>query len=116
MVEREIMVIQLVSVSIRPEQRDKWLELVRVNAAQTRAEEGCESYQISEDVETPNYFVIVERWASLDAQLSHFRTTAFGELMGDLGEVIAGPPEVSIHEVASTLTLDEALAAARESR
>jgi quinol monooxygenase YgiN len=106
------MVIQLVGVAIRPEQRDRWLELIRENAAQTLAEDGCESYRISEDVEKPNNFVIVERWASLEAQYGHFRTPGFGELMGALGEIIAGPPEVSIHEVASTLTLDEALAAA----
>ena len=106
------MVMQVVNVSIRPEQRDRWLELIRANAAQTRAEEGCENYQISEDLERPNDFVIVERWASLDAQYGHFRTPQFGELMGALGDIIAGPPEVSIHEVASTLTLDEALAAA----
>jgi hypothetical protein len=36
--------------------------------------------------------------------------------MGPLGDVIAALPEASIHEVASTLTLDEALAAARASR
>jgi quinol monooxygenase YgiN len=48
------MVIQLVSVSIRPEQRERWLELIPRNAAQTRAEEGCESYRISEELETPN--------------------------------------------------------------
>ena len=106
------MVIQLVNVSIRPEQRDKWFELVRMNAAHTRAEEGCESYQISEELETPNTFVIVERWASLEAQYDHFRSPEFGELMGALGDVLAGPPDVSINEVASTLTLDEALAAA----
>jgi quinol monooxygenase YgiN len=106
------MVLQVVRASIRPEQRDRWLELIRMNAAQTRAEEGCESYQICEDVETPNNFVIVERWRDLDAQYSHFRAPEFGELMGKLGDVIAGPPEVAIYEVASTQTLDEALAAA----
>lgn len=106
------MVIQVVSVSIRPDQREKWLGLIRLNAAQMRAEEGCDSYQVSEDVEVPNRFVIVERWASLDAKYSHLRTPEFGKLMGALGDVLAGPPEVSIHEVASTLTLDEALAAA----
>lgn len=106
------MVIQLVRVSIRPEQRERWLELIRANAAQTRAEEGCESYQISEDVETKNVFAIVERWATLEAQYSHFRKPGFGEMMGALGDVIAGPPEVSINEVSSTLDLDEALAAA----
>jgi quinol monooxygenase YgiN len=106
------MVIQLVNVSIRPEQRDSWLELIRVNADQTRAEEGCESYQIGEDVDAPNTFVIVERWASLEAQYNHFRKPEFGKLMGSLGDVIAGPPEVSINEVSWTLTLDQALAAA----
>jgi quinol monooxygenase YgiN len=76
------------------------------------AEEGCESYQVSEDVESPNTFFIVERWASMEAQLRHFRTPGFGRLMGDLGDILAGPPEVSINKVSSTLTLDEALAAA----
>jgi quinol monooxygenase YgiN len=106
------MVIQLVNVSIKPEQRDRWLELIHANASQTRAEEGCESYQISEDLETPSKFVIVERWTSLEAQYSHFQRPEFGELMGALGDLLAGPPDVSINEVASTLTLDEALAAA----
>jgi quinol monooxygenase YgiN len=106
------MVVQLIKVSIRADRRDRWLELIRQNAAQTRAEEGCESYQIGEDVEAPNRFIIVERWTGLEAQYDHFRRPEFGQLMGALGDVLAGPPEVSIHEVASTLTLDEALAAA----
>ena len=106
------MVIQVVRASIRPEQRDRWLELIRLNAAQTRAEQGCASYQICEDIESPNTFVIVEEWTSLDAQYDHFRSPDFGRLMGSLRDVLAGPPEVSIHEVASTLTLEEALAAA----
>jgi quinol monooxygenase YgiN len=110
------MVIQLVRVSIRPERRDRWLGLIRANVTQTLAEEGCESYQVSEDVDAPNDFVIVERWTSLEAQYSHFRAAEFGQLMGALGDVLAGPPEVSIHEVGSTLTLDEALAAAGVSR
>ena len=103
------MVIQLVNVSIRPEQRERWLDLIRENAAQTRAEEGCESYQVAEDLEMPNTFVIAERWTDLEAQYRHFRTPSFGQLIAALGDIIAGPPVVSIHEVASTLTLDEAL-------
>ena len=103
------MVIQLVRVTIKSEQRERWLELIRQNATQTRAEEGCESYQISEDLETPNKFVIVERWTDMEAQYDHFRNPEFGKLMGALGDVIAAPPEVSIHEVAATLSLEEAL-------
>lgn len=105
-------IIQLVRVAIRPDQRDLWLNVMRSNAEQSRSEEGCQSYQVAEDVEAPNTFVIVERWASMEAQYQHFRTPEFGTLMGRLGDVLAGPPEVSINEVARTLTLDEALAAA----
>ena len=106
------MVVQVVRVSIKPEQRDHWLELIRMNAAQTRAEEGCESYRVCEDIETPNAFVLVEEWTSMGAQYEHFRNPEFGKLIGSLHEVLAGPPDVSIHDVASTQTLDDALAAA----
>ena len=106
------MVVQVVRVAINPDQRDRWLELVRANAAETRAEKGCESFLVCEDLETPNTFVLVEQWANMEAQYDHFRNPRFGELMGALQPVLAGPPEVSIHDVASTQTLEEALAAA----
>ena len=106
------MVIQLVKVSIRPEQRERWLELVREDAIPTRSEPGCERFQISEDLESPNTFHLVEQWVDMDAQYDHFRNPKFGELMGALQDVLAGPPEVSIHDVASTQTMDEGLAAA----
>src|SRR5688500_15641049 len=67
------MVIQLVRVSVKPDQRERWLELVRANAAETRTEDGCETYEVCEDVEAPNTFVLVERWRDLDSQYDHFR-------------------------------------------
>lgn len=105
------MIVQIVKASIKPDQRDRWLEVIERNATQTRAEEGCQSYQVAEDVEAPNNFVIVELWTSLDAVTNHFRTQ-FQELMSALGDVFAEPPEAFIHDVASTLSLQEVLAAA----
>ncbi len=105
------MVVQLVRASIKPERRDRWLEVIRRNAAQTRAEEGCEGYQIAEDLEAPHTFVIIEQWANLDAVYKHFRAQ-FEDLMAALGDVFAVPPEAVIHEVASTLNLEQVLAAA----
>src|SRR5688572_13543997 len=105
------MIVQLVRASIKPEQRDHWLEVIARNATDTRAEEGCEGYQIAEDPEAPNTFVIIELWANMEAVHSHFRNE-FEELMAALGDVFASPPQAWIHEVASTLTLEEVLAAA----
>ena len=105
------MIIQLVRASVRPEQRDRWLEVIRRNAALTRAETGCESYQCAEDLEVPNNFVIVEQWEDLETVKDHFRAQ-FESLMTALTGVFAAPPEASIHEIASTLSLGEVLAAA----
>jgi quinol monooxygenase YgiN len=58
-------------------------------------------------IETPNTFVLVEEWSDIDALYEDF-----GKMVEGLGDVLAGPPEVSIHQAASTQTLDEALAAA----
>jgi quinol monooxygenase YgiN len=106
------MVIQIVRVAIRPDQRNRWNELIQKNVTQTRSEKGCESYHVGEDLDAPNTFMIVERWNSLESKYAHFRTPEFGQMMGALGDVLAGPPEVSINEVANSHTLDEALAAA----
>lgn len=105
------MIVQIVRASIKPEERDRWLEVIAQNATQTRTEEGCQGYQVAEDLEVPNNFVIVELWTSLDAVKNHFRAQ-FEQLMGALGDVFAAPPEAFIHEVASTMTLQEVLAAA----
>lgn len=105
------MIVQIVNASIKPEKRDLWLEAIERNATQTRAAEGCESYQVAEDLERPNSFVIVELWTDLDAVKKHFRAQ-FEDLMKVLGETFAEPPQAFIHEVSSTLTLEEVLAAA----
>ncbi len=105
------MVVQLIRASIKPDQRERWLEVIRGNAARTRAEEGCEDYQVAEDLEAPNTFAIIERWANLEAVYRHFQNQ-FEELMAALGDVFAAPPEAWIYEVGSTLTLDEVLARA----
>jgi quinol monooxygenase YgiN len=105
------MIIQVVRASIKPAARDLWLEVVRQNAIKTRSAEGCESYQIGEDLEVPNTFIILEHWTDLNAIHSHFRNQ-FKDLMALLGDVFAAPPQASFYEVTSTRTLAEVLAAA----
>lgn len=105
------MIVQIVEASIRPEQRDQWLKVIEQNAVQTRAEKGCLSFQVAEDVEVPNTFAIIEMWADMEAVHDHFRAQ-FEDLMAALGDVFAQPPKASIHEISSTVPLEEALAAA----
>ena len=104
------MVVVHARLSVKPEARERWLELADAVTGPSRAEDACRSYQLFEAVETPGVFVFVEEWESIDGLHDHFHTAHFTELSGALGEVLAGPPEGWVHEVASTRTLDETLA------
>lgn len=97
---------------IKPESRERWLELLDAVTAPSRAEDACQSYTIYESVESPNTFIFVEEWTGLDGLQAHFHTPHFTEFFAGLGEVVAAPPVGSVSETSSTQTLDEALAAA----
>ena len=105
------MVILHAQAPIKPEARERWLALLDAVTPPSRAEDACQSYVLYEALETPNTFIFVEEWASLDGLYAHFHTPHFTEFFAALGEVLAGPPSGSVSEVASTQTLDEAFAA-----
>jgi quinol monooxygenase YgiN len=105
------MVIVHARVPIKAESREQWLSIASAVAGPSRREEACRSYRLYEDLETPNSFIFIEEWTDLEALYRHFRTPHFSEFFGALPEVLAAPPGGSVHEVASTLTLDDALAA-----
>jgi quinol monooxygenase YgiN len=105
------MVVLHARVLIKPEAGERWRSIADAVAGPSRAEEACRSYRIYEDIETPNSFIFVEEWENLDDVYRHFQTRHFTEFLGVLPQVLAGPPDGSVHEVASTLTLNDALAA-----
>ena len=106
------MVVLHALVTIKAEARERWLELLDAVTPPSRAEDACQSYVLYEAIETPNTFIFVEEWGSLDGLYAHFHTPHFTVLLNALGEVLAAPPTASISEVSSTQTLDEAFAAA----
>jgi quinol monooxygenase YgiN len=104
-------IIHIVKASIRPEKRATWFEVTGQNAERTRAEAGCQAYQVTEDTEVPNDFVIVELWADMEALHAHLRSH-FEWIMSSLGDSFAAPPEANVYEVSSTHSLQDVLAAA----
>ena len=105
------MVVLHAYVPIKPEARERWLSIVDAGAKASRVEEACRGYRIYEDIETPSSFIFVEEWESLDGLYRHYQTPHFTAFFAALPEVLAGPPGGSVHEVASTLRLNESLAA-----
>lgn len=105
------MIILNATAPIKPEARERWLAILSALTPPSRAEEACQSYVIYEAVETPNTFIFVEKWTSLEGLYAHFHTPHFGKFFAALGEVLAGPPTGFVSGESSTQTLDQALAA-----
>src|SRR5689334_9970231 len=62
----------------------------------SRKEKGCRAYDLNRDAETPTRYVVYERWQNLAALDAHTRTPHFTALLGEVGELLAGPPEVKV--------------------
>jgi quinol monooxygenase YgiN len=74
------MIHVLAIITAKPGQRDKILEAFRANVPAVRAEDGCIEYGAAVDTEGlgsfqakfgPDTFVVVEKWASVDALKAH---------------------------------------------
>ena len=74
------MIHVLAVVTAKPGMRDSILEAFRANVPAVRAEEGCMEYGAAIDAENalpiqarygPDTFVVVEKWASMDALKAH---------------------------------------------
>jgi quinol monooxygenase YgiN len=105
------MIILNATAPIKPEARERWLAIISALTPPSRAEEACKSYILYEAVETPNTFIFVEKWSSLEGLYAHFHTPHFAKFFAALGEVLAGPPTGFVSAQSSTQTLDEALRA-----
>lgn len=62
---------------IRPDQRQAFLEITAPLVEQSRAEEGCLSYDLVADPADPNVFAFVERWRDQQALDAHNRSGHF---------------------------------------
>jgi heme-degrading monooxygenase HmoA len=56
---------------------------------------GCRSARMTQSIETPNRFVLLVEWDSVEAHEQNFRASdRFGQWRGKLGEFFAHPPNV----------------------
>lgn len=88
----EMMVIRVV-LAIQPAQRAAFLEYLAEESPQVRAMEGCEWYELFQDPNDDNRFVLYEEWASADAFEAYKATESFSQAFAVLGPMMAGAPQ-----------------------
>lgn len=64
----------------------------------SRSEPGCISHEVSRDVEQPNRFVFVERWADMAALQVHFRVEASRQFAKSLAQLSGGKLEMTVYQ------------------
>jgi quinol monooxygenase YgiN len=89
-------------VSCTAEHRQAMVALFERMQDESRREAGCLRYGFFAAVEDPLSFVAVEEWADREALDRHFAQPHLQEFARGLAALVAGPPEVAIHEVAAT--------------
>jgi quinol monooxygenase YgiN len=77
-------------------------KLLTDRAVAARPEPGCVGYDVAELLEEPAAFLVVETWASADAMRRHFGSPEHATYQQQVGELLARPSEVVLHDVAAT--------------
>jgi quinol monooxygenase YgiN len=63
---------------------------------ETRKEKGCGAYDLSRDIKEPTRYLVYERWKSLADLDTHLKSPYITTLLGELGELLNGGPDLSV--------------------
>ena len=89
------------TAQIRPDKIDEARSTAIAMAAQSSAEAGCRTYELSALLTDPTTFRLFEEWESPEALSAHFQTPHFKAFAAALPNVLAAPPLFLRYEVAS---------------
>ncbi|MCA1706565.1 MAG: antibiotic biosynthesis monooxygenase [Actinobacteria bacterium] len=62
----------------------------------TRKEKGNRAYDLNRSAMTPNEYLLYERWQNLAALRAHLRAPHITTLLGEVGDLLDGAPEVRV--------------------
>lgn len=97
--------IVIAKASCRPDAREGMVEVLTTLATASRGDEGCLSYAFYSDIEDETRFTSVEEWDSAEAATAHMAMPHVAAAFAALPDLLAGPPEITIHVVASSAPL-----------
>lgn len=90
------MIYLIATLTAKPGRVDELIAAAAACITATRAEEGCEAYDLYTSVSDPLALVFVEKWASSEAVMSHSRADhmrVFGKVAA---ECCAAAPRIEI--------------------
>ncbi|GMB82431.1 antibiotic biosynthesis monooxygenase [Shinella zoogloeoides] len=93
------MLIQMVSINVKPGHADEFLEAFRINYEGTRLEPGNLRFDVLRNPEDEHSFVIYEVFRSPEALDEHRRTPHYQECVRRIDPILAGPRTKTFYKV-----------------
>ena len=84
----------MVTIVIKPEQRDAFIELAKKTARSTLAEPGCLKYRFEQDITQPDTFILLEEWKTPEALRTHFQFPHTQAILAFMREHTQHPPQM----------------------
>ncbi|MDA1477850.1 putative quinol monooxygenase [Bacillus changyiensis] len=88
------MIILQAYMNVKPEKRQSFLDGIQTLLKSSRKETGNTQYQLFENTENPNHFVMLEQWEDEKALLAHQQTEHFQSFIGSSTEALAEPLQI----------------------
>jgi quinol monooxygenase YgiN len=92
------MIIVVGRVTVRPEARDRALEVSLEHVRRSRTEPGCLLHSVHHDVEDPDTLVFLEQWEDDAALQAHFAVPESLAFVTALSELASKPPSMDLYE------------------
>jgi quinol monooxygenase YgiN len=86
------LVVLIVDVQVKPEMRDKFIELLKYDAEHSENDEpGCLRFDLLEDTEKPNHFFFYEVYKDEASMAAHRETPHFKHYFSQINDLIERP-------------------------
>jgi quinol monooxygenase YgiN len=92
------MILVVGRIVVQEDRLDDALASCLEHVERSRAEPGCISHDVHQDVENPRRVVFVERWTDSAALARHFAVPASGAFVRTIAELAAETPSIAIYE------------------
>lgn len=78
---------------------EQYLKLAQALADKTRAEEGCITYQLFQDINDSSIYTFIEEWTDQKSLDTHMKSEHFQEIVPKLGEFQEGSGEINVYRL-----------------
>ena len=99
------MIVVTGTIRLQADKLDAARPHLRALIEATRKEEGCIAYDFGEDAFDPGRLIASEAWRDEAALAAHLQTAHFAAWIGVVQTVAAGPPDLTVYEIASSRPL-----------